>query len=281
MTHVAAQARVPKKGLLIFLGVAGLLLLLGVLSVLKGIVDERSRVDIVSVVDGNTVVVNAGGEQKTLVMAGVTAAPRNPDGLRVGTEFCLGEESYAWLRDRLPQGAVATVKTSRDGAPEGTESAVFTLAGSTVNVDMAEAGMAAPTGEGVGRGLREEIAQANETARKSANGRGSGLYDVEENCTLNHELYESSYALEHAPTSAEATVDAIDQRSVEYADTLDEVRLVRQDIAELDASRGTFTDLAWAPAKEDLQKKADAVVSEGLQVLRDLNAKRNELVAQG
>jgi len=274
MTHVAAQARVPKKGLLIFLAVAGTLLLLGTLSVLRGVLAEQARVDIVSVVDGRTVVVNAGGEQKTLRLAGLTTAPRNPDGVTVGPDFCMGEESYVWLRDRLPQGAVASVKTG-DGGADGEETAVFKLGGDVVNVAMAEEGMAAPTGVGVDAGLREEITAANAVAR----GKEVGLYDLEEKCTLPHRLYEAGFALDQIPTQVEATVDAIDARSVEYADVLDRLRLVREDIASLDPERGSFTDLAYAPAKETMQAEADAKVEKGLKVLRDLNAQRNRIAA--
>ena len=277
MTHVAAQARVPRKGLLVFLAVAGALLLLGALSVLRGVAAEEARVDIVNVVDGNTVVVNADGREKTVVLAGLTAAPRNPDGLVVGPEYCMGEEAYAWLRDRLPQGAVASLDTRREGAPEGMESAVITLGGKTVNVDMAEAGMAAPTGIAVDDRLAQEIAEGN----KVAQGRGVGLYDVEEKCTMNHLLYEATYALRQVPKDAEPSVDALDKRAVEYATALDPVRLIQEDLRELDPARGTFTDLAYGPAKEKLLSEADATVEDGLQVLRDLNAKRNQIVSKG
>ncbi|MDY6056086.1 nuclease [Micrococcus sp.] len=276
MTHVAAQARVPKKGLLAFLIIAAVLLGLGAMTVLRETARQNSTVEIVTVVDGNTVVVNRGGRQETLTMAGVRAAVRNPDGMRVGPEFCMGEQAYAWLRDRLPQGAIATVDTSDEGAPEGTRAAVFTLAGDTVNVAMAEEGMVAPTGLGVDRSTERQIADANAVAR----GQKVGLYSVEERCTLPYRLFESTFALEQVPTSAANTVQAIDQRSVEYADALDAVRLVRQDIAATDPSRATFTDLAYGPAKDELLQEADATVEKGMQVLRDLNQKRNELVAR-
>lgn len=145
MTHVAARARVPLKGLLVFLAVAAVLLLLGIVTVLRGVAADAARVDIVTVLDGNTVVVNQGGTERTVVLAGVTSAGRNPEGLKVGPNLCMGEESYAWLRDRLPQGATASMTTSDEGAPEGMESAVISIGGGTVNVAMAEAGMAAPT----------------------------------------------------------------------------------------------------------------------------------------
>ena len=52
MTHVAARARVPLKGLLVFLVVAAVLLLLGIVTVLRGVAADAARVDIVSVLDG-------------------------------------------------------------------------------------------------------------------------------------------------------------------------------------------------------------------------------------
>lgn len=277
MTHVAARARVPKKGLLVFLVVAAVLLLLGALTVVRGIAADAARVNIVSVVDGNTVVVNQGGTQRTLVLAGVTSAGRNPEGLKVGPELCMGEQSYAWLRDRLPQGAVASVDTSREGAPEGMESALVHIGGKTVNVDMAEAGMTAPTGIGVDDDMAEEIAAANRVAV----GRGVGLYDVEEPCTYQNRLYEAQFALDQIPKDAEDSVRRIDERSVEYAAGLDQVRLVQQEIQALDPENGTFEDLAYGPARESLLAEADPVVEEGLQVLRDLNARRNEIAARG
>lgn len=277
MTHVAARARVPKKGLLVFLVVAAVLLLLGALTVVRGIAADAARVNIVSVVDGNTVVVNQGGTQRTLVLAGVTSAGRNPEGLKVGPEFCMGEQSYAWLRDRLPQGAVASVDTSREGAPEGMESALVHIGGKTVNVDMAEAGMTAPTGIGVDDDMAEEIAAANRVAV----GRGVGLYDVEEPCTYQNRLYEAQFALDQIPKDAEDSIRRIDERSVEYAAGLDQVRLVQQEIQALDPENGTFEDLAYGPARESLLAEADPVVEEGLQVLRDLNARRNEIAARG
>lgn len=277
MTHVAARARVPKKGLLVFLVVAAVLLLLGALTVVRGIAADTARVNIVSVVDGNTVVVNQGGTQRTLVLAGVTSAGRNPEGLKVGPELCMGEQSYAWLRDRLPQGAVARVDTSREGAPEGMESALVHIGGKTVNVDMAEAGMTAPTGIGVDDDMAEEIAAANRVAV----GRGVGLYDVEEPCTYQNRLYEAQFALDQIPKDAEDSIRRIDERSVEYAAGLDQVRLVQQEIQALDPENGTFEDLAYGPARESLLAEADPVVEEGLQVLRDLNARRNEIAARG
>lgn len=277
MTHVAARARVPKKGLLVFLVVAAVLLLLGALTVVRGIAADAARVNIVSVVDGNTVVVNQGGTQRTLVLAGVTSAGRNPEGLKVGPELCMGEQSYAWLRDRLPQGAVARVDTSREGAPEGMESALVHIGGKTVNVDMAEAGMTAPTGIGVDDDMAEEIAAANRVAV----GRGVGLYDVEEPCTYQNRLYEAQFALDQIPKDAEDSIRQIDERSVEYAAGLDQVRLVQQEVQALDPENGTFEDLAYGPARESLLAEADPVVEEGLQVLRDLNARRNEIAARG
>lgn len=277
MTHVAARARVPKKGLLVFLVVAAVLLLLGALTVVRGIAADAARVNIVSVVDGNTVVVNQGGTQRTLVLAGVTSAGRNPEGLKVGPEFCMGEQSYAWLRDRLPQGAVASVDTSREGAPEGMESALVKIGGKTINVDMAEAGMTAPTGIGVDDDMAEEIAAANRVAV----GRGVGLYDVEEPCTYQNRLYEAQFALDQIPKDAEDSIRRIDERSVEYAAGLDQVRLIQQEIQALDPENGTFADLAYSPARESLLAEADPVVEEGLQVLRDLNARRNEIAARG
>lgn len=277
MTHVAARARVPKKGLLVFLVVAAVLLLLGALTVVRGIAADAARVNIVSVVDGNTVVVNQGGTQRTLVLAGVTSAGRNPEGLKVGPELCMGEQSYAWLRDRLPQGAVASVDTSREGAPEGMESALVHIGGKTVNVDMAEAGMTAPTGIGVDDDMAEEIAAANRVAV----GRGVGLYDVEEPCTYQNRLYEAQFALDQIPKDAEDSIRRIDERSVEYAAGLDQVRLVQQETQALDPENGTFEDLAYGPARESLLAEADPVVEEGLQVLRDLNARRNEIAARG
>ena len=276
MTHVAARARVPKKGLLVFLAVAAALLLLGALTVARGIAAEAARVNVVSVVDGNTVVVNQGGTQRTLVLAGVTSAGRNPEGLTVGPDLCMGEQSYAWLRDRLPQGALASVTTSREGAPEGMESAVVSIGGATVNVDMAEAGMTAPTGLGVDDETAEEIAAANRVAV----GRGVGLYDIEEPCTYQNRLYEAQFALDQIPRDAEPSIRSIDERSVEFAAGLDQVRLVQQEVQALDPANGTFADLAYGPAKESLLAEADPVVEEGLQVLRDLNARRNEIAAR-
>lgn len=274
MTHVAAQARFPKRGLLLFFGVAGLLLLLGTLSVARGMVAEESRVDIVRVVDGSTVVVDAHGTEETLTMAGLVTSPRNPEGVNVGSTYCLGEESYAWLRDRLPQGAVATVSLTAKGQPEGVKAAVVTLGGEVVNVAMAEEGMAAPTGSGVDADVEREIADANATARR----RSAGLYDLERTCTLDSRLYEATYALEHTFTTPEAdTVDAIDERSVEYAEVLDEVRLIRDEIAALDPDSDAFKDLAWSPDKDAMLEEADQTIDQGLQVLRDLNARRNEL----
>lgn len=277
MTHVAARARVPKKGLLVFLAVAAVMLLLGALTVVRSLAADAARVSVVSVLDGNTVVVNQGGTQRTVVLAGVTSAGRNPEGLKVGTELCMGEQSYAWLRDRLPQGAMASMSTSEEGAPEGMESAVVSLGGTTVNVAMAEAGMAAPTGDGVGSGLAEEISEANRVAV----GRGVGLYDIEETCTIQSRLYEATFALEQIPKDAEPTVKAIDERAVEYAAGLDAVRLIQQEVEALDPANGTFEDLAYGPARESLLAEAMPVVEEGLDVLRALNAQRNELAARG
>ena len=277
MTHVAARARVPLKGLLVFLAVAAVLLLLGIVTVLRGVAADAARVDIVTVLDGNTVVVNQGGTERTVVLAGVTSAGRNPEGLKVGPNLCMGEESYAWLRDRLPQGATASLTTSDEGAPEGMESAVISIGGGTVNEAMAEAGMGAPTEVAVGKRLAEEIAQANQEAV----GRGVGLYDIEEPCTYQNRLYEAQFALEQIPEDAEASLTKIDERAVEYAAGLDQVRLVQQEIRALDPENGTFADLAYGPAKESLLAEADPVVEHGMQVLKDLNTRRNEIAARG
>ena len=172
---------------------------------------------------------------------------------------------------------MASVDTSREGAPEGMESALVHIGGKTVNVDMAEAGMTAPTGIGVDDDMAEEIAAANRVAV----GRGVGLYDVEEPCTYQNRLYEARFALDQIPKDAEDSIRRIDERSVEYAAGLDQVRLVQQEIQALDPENGTFEDLAYGPARESLLAEADPVVEEGLQVLRDLNARRNEIAARG
>ena len=282
MTHVAAQARVPKKALVAFLIVAALLLTLGALTVVRGMLLERRTVQVVTVVDGNTVVVNADGQERTLSMAGVRSAIRNPEGYRVGPEHCMGEEAYVWLRDRLPQGATVRVVTSKEGAPEGQESAIFEIGGHDVNVAMAEEGMAAPTGLGVDRDTEEEIAEANRVAQTAgSDDNGVGLYDRDTQCTLGYRLYEATTALEQTPTTPQAeTVTEIDATAVAYADAVDSVRLVQQGIQGLDASRGTFTDLAYAPAKDKLLAAANPVVERGLGVLQDLNARRNALAAR-
>lgn len=282
MTHVAAQARVPTKALVVFLIVAALLLTLGALTVVRGMVLESRTVQVVNVVDGNTVVVNRDGEERTLTMAGMRSAIRNPEGYRVGPEFCMGEEAYVWLRDRLPQGATVRIDTSDEGAPEGQEAAVFEIGGDKVNVAMAEAGMAAPTGLGVDGETEEEIAEANLVAQTAGSrDNGVGLYDRDEQCSMGYQLFEATTALEQTPTTPKAeTVAEIDATSVAYADAVDSVRLVQQRIQGLDPARGTFTDLAYAPAKEKLLATADPVVQQGLGVLQDLNARRNALAAR-
>jgi len=68
---------------------------------------------------------------------------------------------------------------------------------------------------------------------------------------------------------------------VEYAAGLDQVRLVQQEIRALDPENGTFADLAYGPAKESLLAEADPVVEHGMQVLKDLNTRRNEIAARG
>ena len=80
---------------------------------------------------------------------------------------------------------------------------------------------------------------------------------------------------------AEASLTKIDERAVEYAAGLDQVRLVQQEIRALDPENGTFADLAYGPAKESLLAEADPVVEHGMQVLKDLNTRRNEIAARG
>ena len=80
---------------------------------------------------------------------------------------------------------------------------------------------------------------------------------------------------------AEASLTKIDERSVEYAAGLDQVRLVQQEIRALDPENGTFADVAYGPAKESLLAEADPVVEHGMQVLKDLNTRRNEIAARG
>ena len=129
----------------------------------------------------------------------------------------------------------------------------------------------------VGKRLAEEIAQANQEAV----GRGVGLYDIEEPCTYQNRLYEAQFALEQIPEDAEASLTKIDERSVEYAAGLDQVRLVQQEVRALDPENGTFADLAYGPAKDSLLAEADPVVEHGMQVLKDLNTRRNEIAARG
>ena len=137
--------------------------------------------------------------------------------------------------------------------------------------------MAAPTEVAVGKRLAEEIAAASQDAV----GRGVGLYDIEEPCTYQNRLYEARFALDQIPEDAEPSLTKLDERSVEYAAGLDQVRLVQQEVRALDPANGTFADLAYSPAKESLLAEADPVVEHGMKVLKDLNTRRNEIAARG
>ncbi len=273
MTHVAARARVPKKALIVFAVVAAIMLGLAAVSVVRGIVHESRRMQVVEVLDGNTVVVDANGEHKTVKMAGVQSSIRNPDGLRGGPNMCLGEKSHGWLRDRLVQGATAEVDLEE--GEDGQQYATFHLAGKDVNTSMAEAGMAAPTGTGVNDATATQIDEANELARST----GAGLYDVEESCTYNSMLFEAEYKLDSIPEKTDNTVKALDKRSREVAEAVDGIRLIQEDVEALEKDGGDFEDLAWHPAKEDLKQKADEAAEKGLQRLRELNDRRNQITA--
>ncbi|MDO5634866.1 MAG: nuclease [Micrococcus sp.] len=270
MTHVAARARVPKKAFLVFALVALLMLGIATYAVVSGLVNESKRVTIVQVVDGNTVVIDAHGDERTVQMAGVRSAIRNPDNLRGGPNMCLGERSYVWLRDRLVEGATARVNLIT--VDEQTY-ATFRLGGEDVNAAMAEAGMAAPTRVGVAAATRSEIDAGNDAAQRL----GRGLYNPSEACTYNSALHEAQFAMQQISDDAEGTVEALDARSEELATAVDAVRLVQQEIAALDPATGQFKDIAWAPARERLQEAADGYAQDGLNRLRALNERRNQL----
>lgn len=273
MTHVASHARVPKKAVIAFAVVALTMILLAVLVTLRGMVEESRRMQILEVVDGTTVTIDAHGEEKTVKMAGLTAGPRNPDGLRVGPALCMGEKSYVWLRDRLVVGTTAVVDIDE---VDGQEYATFRLAGEDVNVAMVEEGMAAPTGVGVSGAEADEMRAANETAYT----RNIGLYDLEERCTLNSELYEAEYAMDVISDDVEPSIEKIDEKSVELGQAVDEVRLVQEDIHNLDPEGTDFVNTVWGPAKDVLVAEADEIAERGMKRLRDLNDRRNEIYAR-
>lgn len=270
MTHVASRARAPKKAFVAFAVVALIMILLAVLVMFRGMVQESHRMQILEVVDGTTVKIDAHGEEKTVKMAGLTAGPRNPDGLLVGPALCMGEKSYVWLRDRLVVGTTAIVDIEE---VDGEEYATFRLAGEDINIAMIEEGMAAPTGIGVDGAEDAEMRTVNEKAYT----RNIGLYDLEERCTLNSELYEAEYAMDVISDDVEPSITKIDEKSVELGRAVDEVRLVQEDIHNLDPNGTDFVNTVWGPAKDLLVAEADAVAERGMKRLRDLNDRRNEI----
>lgn len=274
MTHVASRARVPKKAFVAFAVVALIMILLAVLVMFRGMVQESHRMQILEVVDGTTVKIDAHGEEKTVKLAGVTAGPRNPDGLRVGPELCMGEKSYVWLRDRLVVGSTAIVNLQE---VDGQEYATFRLAGEDINVAMVEAGMGAPTGVGVDGGEDAEMRDMN----KKAYTRNIGLYDLEERCTMNSELYEAQYAMDVISDKVDPSIAKIDERAVELGQAVDQVRLVQEDIHNLDPKGKDFVNTVWGPAKDLLVAEADEVSDRGMKRLRDLNDRRNEIYGRG
>ena len=273
MTHVASRARVPKKAFVAFAVVALIMILLAVMVMFRGMVQESRRMQIVEVLDGTTVKINAHGDEKTVKMAGVAAGPRNPDGLRVGPSLCMGEKSYVWLRDRLVVGATAVVDLEE---VDGQEYASFRMAGEDINVAMVEEGMAAPTGVGVDAAEDAEMRSVNEKAYT----RNIGLYDLEERCTLNSELYEAEYAMDVISDDVEPSIEKIDEKSVELGQAVDEVRLVQEDIHNLDPQGEGFVNTVWGPSKDLLVEEADEIADRGMKRLRDLNDRRNEIYAR-
>ena len=273
MTHVASRARVPKKAFIAFAVVALIMILLAVLVMFRGMVQESHRMQILEVVDGTTVKINAHGDEKLVKMAGLTAGPRNPDGLRVGPALCMGENSYVWLRDRLVAGATAVVDIQE---VDGQEYADFRLAGEDINVAMVEEGMAAPTGIGVDGATADEMRTANEKAYT----RNIGLYDLEERCTVNSELYEAEFALGVISDDVEPTLAKIDEKSVELGKAVDDVRLVQEDIHNIDPEGEGFVNTVWGPAKDLLVAEADEIADRGMKRLRDLNDRRNEIYSR-
>lgn len=273
MTHVASRARVPKKAFVVFAVVALTMILLAVMVMFRGMVDESRRMQIVEVVDGTTVKINDHGEEKLVKMAGLTAGPRNPDGLRVGPALCMGEKSYVWLRDRLVAGATAVVDIEE---VDGEEYATFRMAGEDVNLAMIEEGMAAPTGIGVGEAEASEMRSVNEKAYT----RNIGLYDLEERCTVNSELYEAEYALDVISDDVEPSIAKIDEKSVELGQAVDNVRLVQEDIHNLDPEGTDFVNTVWGPSKDLLVAEADEIADRGMKRLRDLNDRRNEIYSR-
>jgi endonuclease YncB( thermonuclease family) len=273
MTHVASRARVPKKAFVVFAVVALLMILLAVMVMFRGMVQESRQMQIVEVVDGTTVKINAHGDEKTVKMAGIAAGPRNPDGLRVGPALCMGENSYVWLRDRLVQGATAEVDLQE---VDGQEFATFRLAGEDINVAMVEEGIGAPTGIGVSAAVDAQMRTANEQAYT----RNIGLYDLEERCTINSELYEAEYAMDVISDDVEPSITQIDEKAVELGQAVDQVRLVQEDIHNLDPQGEGFVNTVWGPAKEVLMQEADEIADRGMKRLRDLNDRRNEIYAR-
>jgi micrococcal nuclease len=133
---------------------------------------------VVRVIDGDTLVVRLGGEERTVRLLNVdTPEMTHPD----RPAECLGPEATDFLRRSVPPGSMVGLNfdVEREDQYGRTLAAVFLEEGTLVNAEIARKGLGIPVYFAPNREYLGEV----EAAHKEAQGNGSGLHDEELECS--------------------------------------------------------------------------------------------------
>ena len=243
----STSRRFPLIGTIAFLALAALLLTLAVLSALKDIRTAESAGQVISVQDGQTVVVNFNGNEETVRLAGIMAPVLAGEGEEPGPEQCLAQESFDQLRAVLEPGdSVRLEFPDQRPGPHGTLLAQVHHAGQIVNVQQVEQGLAVPVREQPLAELGESVRAAQAEARSAK----KGLYSAGYECTLPGQVLPTVQELEELESVQPGTSAAASEEIAELAALLERGTAAQKVIAAVPDEGSTLSSLAWAADKE-------------------------------
>jgi micrococcal nuclease len=165
----------------------------------------QARGTVVRIIDGDTLVANVGGQQKTIRLLNVdTPETKDPN----QAPECLGPEATEFLTGRLPVGSKVDLQYDKERTDRyGRTLAAVYESGSLINSEIAAKGLGTAVVFEPNRKYYEYVLAAQQTAVNAK----IGLYDAQLKCTLPAEVDRVVQALEQVPaesaaSSAEASV---------------------------------------------------------------------------
>lgn len=271
----SSSRRFPLTGTIAFVALAVLLLTLAVLSTVKNMRMSESQGQVVSVQDGQTVVVNLNGTEETVRLAGLIA-PISGDGEDTSLDHCLAEKSLDHLRQLLEPGEDVRLDfpDQREG-PHGTVLAQVHHAGEIVNVQQVEEGLAVPVRDQPLAELGKDLGEAHGEARSSR----KGLYSDQESCTLSGRVNPALKQLEGLDRGQPVTSEAAAAATATVEEAIERGTAAQKIIAAVEDSGTTVSSLAWAQDKGPLTERLGAVLASAQTRLTSLQNYEESLLA--